>query len=316
MRSVLHIFLTLLFIALGTMAAQAQKERIVEQSRKPRPTWVGLSTSDYLAVTEVGQSISEATEKAMSSVRQHIINSIAVNVSSSEIMISRQVNCNDLSKVMQDYNSVLMTEAAKLPYLSDISVSNAVDIYWERIYSRATKSYRYELSVRYPFNEDTRRELIEAFIAIDNAKVAELEQLERELESIDDMDKVKDAVYTLEALSNYFFDSVRRDEAEALRRSYRALYSRLTIQIEEQGEGYCIYSLRIGERRVTTSVGARLRSDAAVEMMVQALDGKRYKLSYNAEYASPKDINSIDITYPFGGVSITETIYFDAPVQR
>ena len=303
----------MLLLVLGTSTASAQQERVVDQSRATQPTWIGVSTSDYLAVTEVGETLSEATDKAMNTIRQHIINSIAVNVASTEVMLARQVSYDDWNSVMYDYSSVLMTEAAKLPYLCDISVSNAADIYWERIYTRATKSYRYEVSVRYPFDEETRKELVNAFIAIDNGKVAELERLRKEFATIDDLDKIKESVYALEALTGYFFDATRRDEAEALRRSYRALYSRVTLNVEEEGEGYCIFALMLDERPVRTSVGARLRSNSALEMTVRAIENGRYKLTYNPEYASPKDLNTIEIIYPFGGISVSTTIYFDAP---
>ena len=62
---------------------------------------------------------------------------------------------------MSDYSSALMTEAGQLPYLNDITLSNAEAVYWERIYSKKTKTYRYEYSVLYPFPEQTRRQLIE-----------------------------------------------------------------------------------------------------------------------------------------------------------
>lgn len=313
MRHISAIATILLLLAVGTTTVHAQQERVVEHSRATRPTWIGLTTPAYLAATEVGDTLSEATDKAMNTIRQHIINSVAVNVASAEVMLSREVTYDDWSSIMCDYSSVLMTEAAKLPYLYDISVSNAADIYWERIYTRSTKSYRYEVSIRYPFSEETRRELVDAFIAIDNAKVEEFTRLRDELATIDNLDKVKNAVNALEALKNYFFDATRKDEAEVLLRNYRALYSRVTLNVEEQGEGYCIFAIMLDGRAVITSVGARLRSDSALEMTVRAVENNRYMLTYNPEYASPKDINSIEIIYPFGGISVSKTIYFDAP---
>ena len=316
MRHIAYIAATALLLLLGTTRAEAQKERVVEQSRKPRPTWVGLSTADYLAVTETGNTLAEATEMAMSTIRQHIINSVAINISSNEVMVQRDVNYNDWREVLEDYSSVVMTEAAKLPYINNISISNAADVYWERIYTRATKSYRYEFSIRYPFSEQTRRDLVEQFLAIDNAKVEELERLKSEYETITDLDKINEAANSLEALTNYFFDITRSSEAEILRRNYRSLYARTTLEIEEQGEGYCIYSLRIGDRRVRTSRGAYLYSESALELAVTEMEDHRYKLTYNPEYASPKEINTIIIGYSFGGANLKTTIYFEAPKKR
>ena len=84
-------------------------------------------------------------------------------------MATRQITRDQLVSAMSDYSSVLMTEAGQLPYLNDITLSNAEAVYWERIYSKKTKTYRYEYSVLYPFPEQTRRQLIEAFVAADAA---------------------------------------------------------------------------------------------------------------------------------------------------
>lgn len=118
---------------------------------------------------------------------------------------------------MNDYSSVLMTEAGKLPYLNNITLSNAESIYWERVYSKKTKTYRYEYSVLYPFPEATRRQLIEAFLAIDDAKQAEYERLRGELETITDLDRIQQNVNELDGLYGYFFDATRKGAVETLK---------------------------------------------------------------------------------------------------
>ena len=52
----------------------------------------------------------------------------------------------------------------------------------------------------YPFPEQTRRQLIEAFVAIDDAKQAEYERLRRELGTITDIDRIRLAVNELDGL--------------------------------------------------------------------------------------------------------------------
>ena len=291
--------------------ASAQKEKVVERSDKHKPEWIGRTDASSISVTEVGASLAEASDKCMASIRQHILNAVAVNISSTETMSMRQITRDNLMTVMTDYSSSLMTEAAKLPYISDISLSNAEEIYWERIYCRKDKSYRYEYSVRYPFTEQTRRQLVEAFLAIDNAKVAELDRLRDGLDAVENIDRIRQAVNELDGLHAYFFDATRRGETETLRRNYLDLYKRISIEPESESAGSYIYSLRLDGRKVTTSLQPRLKSESAIDMEVKPYADNLYLLEYNPEYASAADINTIEVRYTFGDADVSKTVHFD-----
>jgi len=310
-RSILMRLLPLAVLLCAATAAFAQKDKVVASSEKRKPSWIGRTDASAFSVTEVGETLAAASERCMASIRQYIVNAVAVNVSSTETMTTRQITRDNLMSVMNDYSSVLMTEAGKLPYLTDLSLSHAGAVYWERIYSKKTKTYRYEYSVLYPFPEAERRRLVDAFIAIDDAKVARFEQLCRESESLTDIDRIAGIANELDALSQYFFDATRKNDVETLRRNVQGLYNRISIEIESESLGCCIYSLRLDGRRVTTSVQPRLKSESAIGMTVSATGDGCYKLTYDAQYASPRDINTLEIRYPFGGGRIARTLYFD-----
>lgn len=315
MRSLVKIAL-LATLLLSAQTAEAHKEKIVEQSNETRPEWIGHTTSTTIAITEVAPTLAEAQERAINSIRQHIINSVAVNISANELLFTRQISQNGTHNITHDYTSAIRSEAAKLPFVSNISLSNASDIYWVRIYSKTSKEYRYEYSVCYPFDKATRTELVNSFLAIDNAKYKELVRLREGVATITNLDEIALAINSLDELHNYFFDETRRNEASTIKKNYLALYPQIGIEIEEEEAGKCIYSLRIAGRRVTTSIPVRLRSESAIEMTVKALEGNRYQLTYNPEYASRQDINTIEIIYPFGAVKVARTITFDAPKDK
>jgi hypothetical protein len=315
MKSTIKYIAVLLMLAV-TLPAMAQKDKVVEASRKERPSWIGTFNQSSITVTEVGTELSKVSEKALSSIYQHIINSIAVNITSNEKLLSKSVSYDNIHSVMSDYTSVLMSEAAKIPFISNISLTNATDIYWEKIYSRKDNSYRYEYSVQYPFDDITRRNLVAEFVAIDNAKMNELKALKGELNTITDLDGIGRAVNALDALHSYFFDSTRRNETEALKLNYLALYSQIRIEIESEKCGECIFALRLGNRNVTTSVSARLRSTSALNMSVSPIEGNRYVLRYDPTYASTRDLNTIDIIYLFGARRVEKSIQFDAPNKK
>ena len=265
MKRLLPISLLLAALCIST-AAFAQKDKVVEASSKRKPAWIGSSDRSHFAVTEVGETLAAASGKCMASIRQYIVNAVAVNVSSAEKMATRQITRDQLVTAMSDYSSALMTEAGQLPYLNDITLSNAEAVYWERIYSKKTKTYRYEYSVLYPFPEQTRRQLIEAFVAIDDAKQAEYERLRRELGTITDIDRIRLAVNELDGLYDYFFDATRKGDVETLRRNYRALYNAVSIEVESEAPGECVYSLR---------PSGHDRRAAAPEKRIGAGDGRQ-----------------------------------------
>lgn len=309
-----RVILCLLLLVSG-FPGFAQKEKVVEASDRRKPDWIGRSDASAFSVTEVGETLAEASVRCMNTIRQQVVTAIAINVSSTETMTSRQITRDNLMSVMTDYSSELMTEAGQLPYLNNLTLSNAEATYWERIYSKKNKSYRYEYSVRYPFSEETRRQLIDAFLAIDNAKAARLEALRKESETLVNLDRITPALNELDELERYFFDAVRRGEVATLRRNFQGLYNRISIEVEEESLGRCLYSLRLDGRRVTTSQQPRLKSESAIEMTVAPCDDGRYLLTYNAAYASPRDINTLEIRYPFGGGRVTRTLYFDPSAE-
>ena len=67
----------------------------------------------------------------------------------------------------------------------------------------------------------------------------------------------------------------------------------------------------LGGRRAVTARQPRLQSESALEMNVKPYGDDLYLLTYNPEYASPADVNKIDLTYLFGGARVSRTIYFD-----
>lgn len=148
-------------------------------------------------------------------------------------------------------------------------------------------------------------------MAIDDAKQAEYERLRRELGTITDIDRIQLAVNELDGLYDYFFDATRKGDVETLRRNYRALYHAVSIEVESEAPGECVYSLRLDGRPATTAVQPRLKSESVLEMAVKPYGDGRYLLSYDPQYASPTDINKIEVLYLFGGARVSQTIFFN-----
>ena len=97
----------------------------------------------------------------------------------------------------------------------------------------------------------------------------EYERLRRELGTITDIDRIQLAVNELDGLYDYFFDATRKGDVETLRRNYRALYNAVSIDVESEAPGECVYSLRLDGRPATTAVQPRLKSESVLERAVK-----------------------------------------------
>ncbi len=309
MKKILAILLAvpLLFHA---AEVSAQKEKIVERSAKRAPAWVGITTSDYFAASGRAATLADAQADALNQIRQYVISSVAVNVTSVESSFAGQRTKDEVAEVLKRYSSQVDTEAAAMPFLTDLSLSNAEEVYWEKVYVKASGSYFYNYHVKYPFTASQRLALTTEFLRIDRARYAEFQRLKALYDTFTTVEEIDRAIAELDPLIEYFFDRARRGEAEALQRSYRNAYANIAIvPLQEQPES-CIYALECNGRKITTTKTPQLKSPTAVDLAVHR-NNDDYLLTYDCAYSRPEDENYINIAYLFGGRRVHRRLTFD-----
>lgn len=289
--------------------AFAQKEKVVESSAKKAPAWLGISTPEYICVSATAETLDAAQSLCMSDIRQFIINSIAVNVTSTEMSYQNQQARNGVADLLKIYSSQVETKGAAIPYLSGISLSNAEDIYWERRFVRREKRYYCICHVKYPFTEAERRAAIAEFRKIDNGYTERLEELKSNFDTFTDLSYIDRAVSEINPLAEYFFDDVRKSEAEELQRRYRALNGEVAIVPEEASLGSYRYGLWLHGRRVTTDKMPKLKSEYALNLRMVP-DGESYVVLYDEQGIEGEE-NNVEIRYTFGGKTLAHTFTFD-----
>lgn len=303
-------FVVILFALFLVTEASAQKEKIVERSAKKAPAWVGITTSDYFAASGRAATLSDAQTDALNQIRQYIIGSVAVNITSVESSFAGQRTKDEVTEVLKRYSSQVDTEAAAMPFLTDISLSNAEAVYWEKIYVKADNRYFYDYHVKYPFTASQRLALTTEFLRLDKAHYAEFLRLKALYDTFTTVEAIDRAIAELDPLIEYFFDKTRRGEAEALQRSFRSAYGNIAIvPLQEQPET-CLYALECNGRKLTTTKAPRLKSPTAVDLSVRR-NNDDYLLTYDCAYCRPEDENYIDIAYVFGGRNVRRRIAFD-----
>lgn len=300
-------FVCALFVSAWTLSAQ---ERIVDRSEKNAPQWLGVTDPDYVVVSAEGSTLDEARSRCENYIRQSIVNSVAVHVASDEHLFETQVDDDGDSYIYRRYESRLETIAGRLPFITDISISDA-DTYWEERYVRNEKRTFFVFHARYPFPSSRRQALIDQFLRQDKAQYDKYLQLKNNFDSFDEIEDIDRAITDLEPLISYFFDDMRRNDAIALQRNYRQLYSHVSVEVCSDELGEHIFCLMLDGRRVTTSRTPVVDSDWATDVSVRVDGDGCYHVCYNYDDCPDDELCSIELVYVLNGNTIRHEFSFD-----
>lgn len=310
-------FISILFLLVSV--SSFSKDRRVDKSSKKTPTWVGSVAKDYIILSTTAPTLEKAQKSIMESVKQDIINSIAMNITSAE-QSSRSTNTqsvqtfkgsNSVNSSESSYASQINTNAAVLPFINGITLTNADGIYWEKFYVKSTKSYYYEFHIKYPFSSTERQRLADEFMKLDSEKVRKFTVLSDNYDTFESINYITTAIGELGALNEYFFDQTRKSEVTLLQKKYQMLFKQIELVPLSTKLGEYKYGLFIGNRQVTYSRLPKVKSSTAAEVVVKRGDDMSYIITYNSEYCNEYEENSIDIIYSFGGSALRESFTFD-----
>lgn len=302
-------FLIALLICLLGVLDLGAKEKIVQKSGS-MPSWIKKMETGTITASAKAPTLDEAKDKCMSDVRHQIISSIAVNIVASESMKMSQVTSNDVMSAMTQYNSDIKTNSAYLPFLTGISVDKVKDFYWEKYYDKDNDSYHYVYHMQYPFTEMDRMNWTAEFEEYDAKQYSKLKEIKEKLKTFTDIAYISTAISELNALSNYFFDAVRKGEVETALRDYYAAPARITIHPIKQERGLIIYHLLMDGRKMVFSKKPNVKSSSAYEINVVQNADHTYTITYNSEFCTPLDDNSIEVSHILEGRRVKNIFYF------
>ena len=285
-----------------------QKEKVVERSASRAPEWLGISDADRFSVSATADTLDAAQQGCLNDIKQHIVSSIAVNISSEETFSQDALVRDNVTAMLTRYSSQVETKSADMPYLCGISLSKATGIYWERRFVKQQKRYYYICHVQYPFTESERRAAIDDFLRIDRQHESKLEELQRNFHTFTDLSYIGEAVSELDVLLGYFFDANRQRSATSLRDKYIRARQEVAVVPDSSSVGIFRYHLSLHGRQVTTDTKPTLKSDYATNLRVMP-SGDGCILLYD-EMGIEGEENTILITYPFGK-DARHTVIFD-----
>lgn len=300
----------LLSLLLATQFVSAQ-QKVVESSADKAPAWVGISVDNFIIVSAEHSTLDGAKSACLTTIQQSIINSVAVNITSSEQSYDAMMNNGYGESITHSYESRVETIAARLPFIQGITLDKA-EIYWKKLYDKSDKTYKYEVHAKYPFSSMERRALVDQYNAIEKEKSDKFQEIKDAFSTFTEVEYITRAMNDLKALYEYFMDQNRKADVKALMENYRKCYSAISIVPQHTDLGEIVFYLNLEGRRMVTSRRPNIKSEYATQIECSPIEDNLYRITYNYDNCLPEDDNKIDISYHFANNAVARhTFYFD-----
>lgn len=117
---------------------------------------------EYIIVSAEAPTMGEAQQKAITFVREQIVFAIATHVRAATHITIHEVAENGTLRSHRETIHDMGIASADIPYLAEVSPSQASDFYWQKI-RRSDKSTYYIYHIRYPLSHTRLRRLTEEY---------------------------------------------------------------------------------------------------------------------------------------------------------
>lgn len=306
-RAVTLTAATMLFSVVSLSAAV----KVVERSSKKAPVWLNTMETEYIITSAVADDLERAKALCMDNIHTQVIESVAQNVqSSSASTLSQETMTSGITDFVDNFSSTFKTQAATVPFLTGISASKAEDYYWEKRQDKDTGEITWLYSIKYPFPRIELKRLVDIFDTNDRKMVARYEQLRAEYDDIESVEQIDKAVSDLKPLIDYFFDDVRKGDAQTLQRNYSALYGRIFLSEVSSRPGEYVYRLMLGDNPVSISRKPSLKSETLTQLHAEKR-GTEWVVTYDYSDADVNEQNVIRLSQRIGPLSIREELFAD-----
>ncbi|MDE7108945.1 MAG: plethodontid receptivity factor PRF, partial [Muribaculaceae bacterium] len=152
--------------------------------------------------------------------------------------------------------------------------------------------------------------LREEFEATDNEKSRTLENLKGNLNNVSSAAEIEQAISSLNELTEYFFDDVRRKQAEGLLANYRQLYKGLTLEASKPANGKFTVRLLLQGHPFQAAGVPTLKSNCAQRLQATPIpDGSGYEITYDDIDCLPDEDNWIEVNLRMRDTRIVQKVY-------
>ena len=306
-----HSFSICLALFLFTIfCAGCATVKVTESSVRRAPQWVFGAEHNFLIVSAEAEDIETAKNKALNEVKKQMVNAISENIRTTSHTTTEELGVDDAYATVELYREELATESGNVPFLSQVTLANVTDYYWEKRYDKKTKAEWYVYHLKYPFSRLNQDELIAKFEAQEaaiNRQLKELEQVDfSTFSSVEQMVAQGTALRTFQ--STLMENDGRRKACDRILRGYKSNVEQLTIQAVSVDREKTLYEVYLGEKKMACNIRPYLRSKCLEQMNWQVKDGVNV-VTYDYSECFEDEQNYIDITITVMGKKINHRYF-------
>lgn len=294
----------LLFLLISKVSAYGEM-KVVERSSKNAPEWMMQYPEECLVAIASASTLQEAQCRVEQELLRKIIIAVAVNVEGETVVNSGIDN----DKEWDNFYSRLSVRAAQLPFISDVSLAKCKSTYWEHLYDKVSSKDRYDIYVLYPFDSDTRQNLVREYETYDSKMTDSLHRLEEGWKDVAEYEAIVKAEGELAGLVNWFPDMQRRKRAEQTLELYRRIIKSLSLVGEIVAKGECNVRVMRGDQ--TFKIEGRLgaTSNCASQIAIHPY-GDGWTVTFNTEDCLEYEDNTLKISFKGMGLGLKTTVSF------
>lgn len=309
MRTKTIIALFAMFAITFANIANAQKYKVVSSNLPSPPVWINGTEQNCIIVSSIATNIEDARTECLNKIKTHIIESIAENIEFSSIEVNEQTSTIDKIEMQSLFKSELTKNAASIPYIKGVSISKALESYWEERKDKKTSQRSFLLAIKYPFSRQEMNKLISEFEKQDMQMWNEYKSLKNKIDSISNFDEIEKSIRSLQTIKEYLFDNVRKSQVENLQKDYHSLYDRIAIITTSEELGKAEIKCYLSGREIEYNKMPKIVSETATEITYKTLGGVS-TLTYSYE-GCPDDVTGeIKIYYDLNIKKVEHNIYF------
>ncbi|MBP5668545.1 MAG: hypothetical protein J6X32_10395 [Salinivirgaceae bacterium] len=271
----------------------AQKAKVLEHQPKKKPAWVNTLVKDYIIVVASSNTLEDAQEKALIKVKEHIISSVADNISStSEYTLTEDTKSGDMS-ITENYKVATKTRAADIPFIKGISVNQVEEYYWEKVSEKGKITFYYHM--KYPFTEFQLKKLIMEYERADRELTQQLEGLLARIDDAESIEELNQLSTEIKALSKSFIDvDNRKTKCNVAVSKISQMIKNVSIEAVGTSLGEIRFSLYTSGRIIKTSTTPKVKSNCAKINDIKP-DGNEWVVRYSVDECYDDPDNKITV---------------------
>lgn len=302
--------LTIFVIFISFFSFAQNNYKITQKSERNMPRWVNSVEKEFLIVSSTASDIEKAKAAVLENIKQQIAESVASRVVAETELSRTDLDINGNNSYKQQLKTNIHSQTAKLPFMSEISLSKASQFYWEVRYYKSSKKSETFYAVKYPFSDFDMKKLVMEFQKHDKELNERLLNYENNLISISSIEDIDKAIVDLNAfLSEFLTADPRYKKVESIINNYRKQYDYIVIDTYQAKKGVIVATMTLNNNPITSQQKPLLKSNCASKIKYDVV-GNIFTISYDDNGCYDEDENYIDIRFRTGNKYLNHRAFF------